>query len=180
MTPQPLVLVSLQESSEALPIRWTLDCPTRGVVVLDVAVGKATSSAPLHWRAGDWTKPPLDLQLNNAGAVESIQFVFQDESVDAGESLLPSDSVIGLPVFDVQRWSPDRYMDARVAVETMRLQSGELYPAIGVDSPKRAISVTWGLRFGVDSSSQLVAIAIGPLTPDEWQLIEAAAPLAGQ
>lgn len=61
-------------------VYWTLDQPTREVVVLDVEVGKV-SPAPLHWRAGDWTKLPLDLRLSERGYLEGIQFVFQDESV---------------------------------------------------------------------------------------------------
>lgn len=48
-----------------------------------MAVGQDASDAPLHWRAGDWSKPPLDVRLSDVGAVESIQFVFQDESVNA-------------------------------------------------------------------------------------------------
>lgn len=179
MTSELLVLESLVGSSEALAMGWTLDCPTRGVVILDVTIGKDTAPAPLHWRAGDWTKPPLDLRLNEVGAVQSIQFVFQDESVNVGESLLPADSEVGLPIFDVREWPPNRYLDASVAVKMLHLPSGELYAAIGAGSPERAISVTWGLRFGVDSSEQLVTIALGPLTADEWQLIAAAAPFAG-
>jgi hypothetical protein len=176
MMSAPLVLESLAESSEALAIEWTLDCPTRGIAILDVMVGKDAATPPLHWRAGDWTKPPLDLRLNEAGGVDSIQFVFQDESVDIGEGLLPDGSEGGFPYFDVRQWPPSRYLDARIAVKTMRLPSGELYAAIGTGSPERAITVALGLRFGLDSSAQLVAIALGPLTADEWQLITAAAP----
>jgi hypothetical protein len=175
----PLLLKSLVEPAEASPIRWTLDCPTRGVVILDVAVGQSASDAPLHWRAGDWTKPPLDVRLSDVGAVESIQFVFQDESVEAGNVVPPPEAEIGLPTFDVREWPEDRYSDARVAVKTLRLPSGELYAAIGDRQAERAVSVTWGLRFDFDSADQLVGIALGPLTGDEWQLVDASAPLTG-
>jgi len=174
-----LLLKSLVEPAEAPAIHWTLNCPTRGVVILDVAVGQDASDAPLHWRAGDWSKPPLDVRLSDVGAVESIQFVFQDESVNAGEVVMPAEVEVGLPTFDVGEWPADRYSDARVDVRTLRLPSGELYAAIGDGQPERSVSVTWGLRFGFDSSDQLVGIALGPLTADEWQLVEASAPLTG-
>jgi hypothetical protein len=78
----PLLFKSLVEPAEAPRIQWSLDCPTRGVVILDVTVGDGASAAPLRWRVGDWAKPPLDVRLGDAGAIESIQFVFQDEPVN--------------------------------------------------------------------------------------------------
>ncbi len=173
MSSAHLLLQSLVEPDETAAIRWTLDCPARGVVTLDVAVGQETSGAPLHWRAGDWTKPPLDLRLSASGSVESIQFVFQDEAVAPGESVLPSRSEIGSPTFDVTTWPEDRYVDARLPVRTFRLATGELYAAIGEGRPERSMSVTCGLRFGFDSSDQLVGIALGPLTDDEWRMVDA-------
>jgi hypothetical protein len=114
--------------------------------------------------------------LSDAGSVESIQFVFQDEVVDRGEVILPPLSEIGLPTFDVREWSESRYLDARLVVKTLRLSTGELYAAIGEGDLKRSVSVTWGLRFGFDASNQLVGITLGPLTDDEWQMVEASAP----
>lgn len=176
MSSAHLRLQSLVEPDDAAAIRWTLDCPARRVVILDVEVGQETSGAPLHWRAGDWTKPPLDLRLSASGSVESIQFVFQDEAVEPGESVLPSRSEIGSPIFDVAKWPEGRYVDARLLVKTFRLPSGELYAAIGEGRPERSVSVTRGLRFGFDSSDQLVGVALGPLTDDEWRMVEASTP----
>jgi hypothetical protein len=178
MTASGLLLKRLIEPDGALPIKWQLDCPTRGVVILDVAVGEVATSTPLHWRAGDWSKPPLDVRLSDDGEVESIQFVFQDESVDVGDVVPPTDTATGLPVFDVGAWPSDRYYDVRVPVTTLRLPSGHLYAVIGDSQPSRSVSVTWGLRFDIDPADQLVGIALGPLTADEWQLIEASAPLS--
>lgn len=179
MSPVFLVIKSLVEPAAAPTIRWTLDCPTRGVVILEIAVDHHTSEAPLHWRAGDWSKPPLDIRLSDVGAVESIQFVFQDEAVDAGEVVNSAPAEVGVPTFDVGDWPADRYSDSRVGVRTLRLPSGELYAAIGDAQPERMVSVTLGLRFGFDFSDQLVGIALGPLTAGEWQLIGASAPLIG-
>ena len=138
MNPTLPLLKSLAEPKEAPPIKWTIDCPTRGVVFLDVAVVQDASTVPLHWRAGNWTKPPLDLRLNEMGGLESIQFAFQDESVDSGQSSLPDVSEVGLPTFDVHGWPADRYIDVRILVETVRLPSGELYTAIGDAQPQDA------------------------------------------
>jgi len=171
-----LLIKSIDEAEEDPSAHWTLDCPTRGVVIVDVGVGSNASAAPLHWRAGDWTKPPLDLRLSEQGLIESIQFVFQDESVEVQEIPLPSASEFGLPTFDVSDWPDDRYLDARVVVKTMRLVSGELYAAIGNAEVDRAVSAAHGLRLEFDSAGQLVGIAVGPLSDDEWQLVDAAAP----
>lgn len=177
MTASGLRLKRFINPEGALPIKWQLDCPTRGVVILDAAVGEVATSTPLHWRAGDWSKPPLDVRLSDNGEVESIQFVFQDESVDVGDVVPPSEMATGLPTFEVGAWPPDRYSDVHLPVTTLRLPSGHLYAAIGNFQPSRSVSVTWGLRFDFDPADQLVGIALGPLTADEWQLIEASAPL---
>lgn len=176
MSAPSLLLKQLTEAEEALPVKWDLDCPTRGVVILDVALGGSPSNTPFHWRAGDWTKPPLDVRLSEEGLVQSIQFVFQDEAVETNEVVLPTDVKTGVPKFDVEAWSSDHYSDARLNVKTVRLPSGELYAKIGDAQPSFSISVTWGLRFDFDAD-QMVGIALGPLSADEWEVIEASAPL---
>lgn len=177
MSATRLLLKQLAETREALPVKWDLDCPARGVVILDITVGGSVSSAPLHWRAGDWTKPPLDIRLSGEGAIESIQFVFQDEVIEENDVIPPTNVETGVPRFDVDAWPSNRYSDARVSVKTMRLPSGELYAKIGDANPSRSVSATWGLRFDFDTD-QLAGIVLGPLTSDEWQVIEASAPLA--
>lgn len=176
MSARPLVLQSLLGPSASTSVRWTMDCPAQGVVILDVAVGGAASPAPLHWRAGDWRKPPLDVRLSDHGLLESVQFVFQDESVDIGKVVTPSETMRGLPVFDVMGWPEGRYSDARMEVETVRLTTGELYVATGRGRPERSVLVGDGLRLVVDSTGRLVGIALGPLAADEWQMLEASAP----
>jgi hypothetical protein len=178
MSSSQLRLSHLVEPEAVLPITWGLDCPTRGVVILDAAIGPPPPGAPpLHWRAGDWTKPPLDIRLSDEGSVQSIQFVFQDEAVHVDDVVLPSNVESGVPAFDVDAWPSDRYCDARVSVRTLRLASGELYTTIGDAHPSRSVSVAWGLRFDFDVSDQLVGIALGPLTSAEWHLIDASSPL---
>lgn len=95
---------------------WT--APHAGSSFLDVAVGETAPGAPFHWRAGDWRKPPVDVRLSHEGAVESIQFVLQDESVDVDDVIPPPDIATGLPKFDVAAWPSDRYSDVRVPITT--------------------------------------------------------------
>ncbi len=176
MSAQLLVLESLLRPSTAPSIQWTIDRPAQGVAILDVAVGGVASTAPLHWRAGDWSKPPLDVRLSDRGVLESIQLVFQDESIEVGEGAIPSESTSGLPVFDVQAWPEGRYSDAREDVETVRLSTGELYAAIGGARPAQSVLVGEGLRLLVDSIDRLVGMVLGPLARDEWLSLEDSAP----
>jgi hypothetical protein len=157
-------------------IRITVDAPTRGVAVLDVTIGSASTSAPLHWRAGDWTKPPLDISLGPHGRPEGVQVVLQDEEA------LPTDGVVrievepGVPTFDVDEWPTDRYLDARAAVQAKRLDSGELVVSIGDGQPTRRLELGTGLQFGLDASGEMVEVVIGPLDDDQWRLVVAASP----
>ncbi len=109
--------------------------------------------------------------------MESIQFVFQDESVEVGDIASPPDIETCLPTFDLDGWPSGRYSDAHLSVMTAKLPSGELYATIGDAHPSRSVSVGRGLRFDFDTYDQLVGIALGPLTADEWRLVKASAPL---
>ena len=176
MSAQHLILGSSLGLDASPSVAWTIDCPTRGVVIVDVAVGGVVSRMPLHWRAGDWSKPPLDVRLSPRGMLENIQIVLQDESVDMGEAAVPSEGMRGLPVFDVQGWPAGRYSDTRIEVEILRLARGELYAAIGDGRPEKSVLVGEGLSLVVDSAGRLVGILLGPLTAAEWQMVENSAP----
>lgn len=166
----------MEEPIPGVEVSWVLDCPAHGVAILDVEVGPQ-SPTPLHWRGGDWAKPPLDVRLNGEGGLESIQFVFHDESVEPGEAPLTLTSASARPVFDVAAWPQDRYRDARLRVAVKRLPSDLLYAWIGDSQPREAISLAGGLQLQFDTGRALVGIAVGPLSAMEWQLIGSAAPL---
>lgn len=163
----------------ALPVTWHVDCPAPGVVIVDVALGDGGVDVPLHWRSGDWSKPPLDVRLSTEGEVQGIQLVFQDEVIEEGEAVPPSDIVVGVPTFDVAAWPADRYHDVRVPVSVRRLPSGHLYAVIGDSSPSSSVTVAPALRFDLDDVDHLAGIAVGPLTDDDWHVIEASAPPDG-
>jgi hypothetical protein len=58
-----LRLVGMEHEPQAM-VAWRIESPTVGVVLFDVDVGAWGHPIPLHWRAGDWRKPPLDIQLD--------------------------------------------------------------------------------------------------------------------
>ena len=150
------------------------DSPTRGVAILDIRIGSATTPAPLHWRAGDWAKPPCDMSLGSDGRPECIQVVFQDEEVLTTDAVLSLDVERGFPLFDVGDWPSDRYLDVRALVQCRRLPSGELSVLIGEDTAARWLGLGEGLQFGIDASGDVVEVVIGPLDDGQWQVIAAA------
>lgn len=176
MTSTDLRLASTLGIDTSEHVSWTIDCPAPGTLIIDVAVGHAASAVPLHWRAGDWTKPPLDFRLSERGALESVQVVLQDEEVSEDEGAALPATVRGCPVFHVGDWPEGRYMDVRTSVKILRLPSGELHAVIGDRMPEQSIVVAEGLRLEVDTARRLVGAVIGPLSVSEWRKVQLASP----
>jgi hypothetical protein len=153
-----------------------VESPTRGVAIVDVTIGSQLTPAPLHWRAGDWTKPPLDVALSPDGRIDSIQVVFQDETVvTSGSEQDEPQGERGVPRFETSDWPTDRYLDVPVSVNAARLSSGGLMVSIDHAKPVRSLNLGEALRLALDSSDHLTRIIIGPLNDDQWRLIDAAA-----
>ncbi|MEX2555047.1 MAG: hypothetical protein WEB06_05390 [Actinomycetota bacterium] len=153
---------------------WSIETPTPGVVLIDVTIEGQTASAPLHWRAGTWSKPPLDLTLDDQGRLVALQFVLQDERVAAGQWTVFPDFDEGLPVFDIAGWPSERYRDETVPVEASRLSGGELALRLGDPQPLgRACGVGSALVMGFTDASTLAEIRLGPLDQDDWAAINA-------
>jgi hypothetical protein len=174
MISRGLLLCKIAE--EASPqVTITIDSPTHGVVIMDIAIGGWSTPTPLHWRAGDWTKPPLDFCLNSDGRLESIQVVFQDEVIETADVGLASQVNEGVPSFDVSDWPSSRYLDERSEVQSVRLASNELNITLGNSPPHKLVRVGEGLGLGLDDNSYVVQVVIGPLDAGQWRLIRAAA-----
>lgn len=151
VSPQESKLRQSRMSEEPTPaVEVSVYTPTTGVAIVDVKVGAESTPAPLHWPAGDWTKPPLDISLSEIGRVEGVQVVFQDEVIDTADAALSTDVDVGVPLFDVDEWPADRYLDARLNVRASRLASGHLLVTIDDDRPGRLLRLGNGL---VDSHS---------------------------
>lgn len=157
-------------------ISWSIDAPTPGVVIVDVAIGPGRVPVPLHWRAGSWTKPPLDVTLDNEGRLTAIQFVLQDEQVEFGGVLHNQCGApkIGIPRFEVSSWPEDRYWDERLPVVAHRTGVGELLLHIG---ERRQLCQQCapgpGLLLGFDQDVSLATVKIGPMAIDDWASIDA-------
>ncbi len=155
-------------------VSWRVESPVPGVVLIDVSVGPGGCAVPLHWRAGDWTKPPLDVSLSPQGRIEAVQFVLQDERVGRVSMRVQRPvAQSGTAVFAVDDWAADRYLDERIEVSAARSGTDELVLRIG-DPPVdlEYCSAGAGLLLGFDRD-ELVEIVLGPLSLDEWDSVGA-------
>src|SRR4051794_27522484 len=78
----------------------------------DAAIG-SDAGAPLHWRAGDWQGPPVDVSINpETGGLRAIQAVLQDRTPERTGTTPPRATRSGLPEFDTTPWAGgERYRD---------------------------------------------------------------------
>jgi len=154
-------------------ITWTIGSPVPGVVIIDVTVGSERVPVPLHWRAGTWRKPPLDIILDDRGRLVAMQFVLQDERMEIRDGTRHVEPEIGVPRFDVSSWATDRYRDEQVPVVALRAVTGELVIRIGDEQPlSRACEPSPGLVLAFGDDDGLARIEIGPLTNDDWASID--------
>jgi len=152
---------------------WTIECPVPGVVIINVTVGRSLTPVPLHWRAGTWEKPPLDVFLNEEGQLVGMQFVIQDEHLELGFGEMPVKAKTGAPRFDVSFWPTDRYKDETISVSAKRVPGGELVLHIGDKEPiRQSYETSPGFVLSFGRSDQLMRIQIGPLTSDDWADID--------
>lgn len=153
---------------------WSIETPTPGVVLIDVTIERQAASAPLHWRAGTWSKPPLDLALDDEGRLVGLQFVLQDERVAAGQWTVFPDPEEGLPVFDIQGWPSERYCDETMPVEASRLSGYKLALRLGDRQPLAgSCAVASGVVMGFTDASTLAEIRLGPFDQEDWAAIDA-------
>lgn len=162
------MLKLVDETAGAAQLTVDIVNPTKGVALIDVIL--AEEAVPLHWRVGDWTKPPLDIQLGRDGRLIGVQFVLQDEgNLVQVKQALPSIQRSGiLPIFDVTGWSLDRYEDVKIAVAYRRVND-LLMVDIGDNSTTRWIAVGGFLTLGFNEVNELVSLIVGPLSESDWR-----------
>lgn len=164
----------VDRTTKLSPISITVESPTDGVALVDVDMNRPSTTVPLHWRVGDWTKPPLDISVTPEGRLQRLQFVIQDEEVGRTGVAAESTDDQGVPLFDVDRWPPDRYLDVRALVRAARLASGELAILVGNENTARWLRVGDGLAFGLDASGRVSQLVVGPLDAEQWRVIDKA------
>ena len=148
-----------------------VESPVPGLVLIDAVLDR--QEAPLHWRAGLWDKPPLDISLAPDGRLTAVQFVLQDERVPRSDGLQLSGAGPGgsWPVFDVVSWPDGRYLDEEVVVSFERM-GDSLVLGIGAAVAQRWERVGEGLAVGLNVSDEVVALALGPLDAEDWNAID--------
>jgi hypothetical protein len=142
--------------------------------LINVDVAGPRSLTPLHWRAGEWTEPPIDIEVNpDDGAIQAVQVVLQDEW--AGMRVPPSsqDAVSGLPLVAFADWPTDGYWDVRCRVAVARAGTGELIVDLGDRGAVSYAGQLGSLLFGWDASGELCQIVIGPLSSEDWDDVNA-------
>lgn len=155
-------------------VSWRVESPVPGVVLIDASVGSGGCAVPLHWRGGDWSKPPLDVSLSAHGQIVALQLVLQDERV--GRVPMSAQRFVarsGAVTFAVDGWAADRYLDERVEVSAARSSADELVIRIGDPlGDLEYCRAGAGLVLGF-YRDELVEIVLGPLTLDDWDSVDA-------
>lgn len=170
-----LLRLSQRDQTE---VQVTVTTPTTGVAILDVQVGETSSKSPLHWRAGMWTKPPVDIAVDPAnGRLQGVQIVLQDEDVPwGGGENLPADE--GAPAISTERWSEDRYRDEVMEVHLLRTPDDRLEVRLkGFGEASKTFQIGGKLQLIVGPDDSLVGLRVGPMSSSDWgRLREAAIP----
>lgn len=174
MTP---MLRLLRQDLPLPEVSLSIESPVPGVVLVDAVLDR--HEAPLHWRAGLWDKPPLDVSLRPDGRLVGVQFVLQDEKVPRGDGPPPSsgESGGGWPVFEVRSWPEKRYVDEKIAVSFERA-AASLVLGIGSEPVGRWVRAGTALSVGLNASDEVVGMVFGPLDAENWNAIDAFSSIA--
>lgn len=162
----------IRQESPPPEISILIESPVPGVVLIDIVLD--SHNAPLHWRAGSWDKPPLDVSLRPDGWLAGVQFVVQDEEVPMRAGLDPSSGEAGggWPIFEVALWPDDeRYVDEKLHVSFERV-AASLVLRIGFEPAQRWARVGAGMAVGLNAADDVVGMVFGPLHADDWDVIE--------
>ncbi|GLV58223.1 hypothetical protein KDH_50560 [Dictyobacter sp. S3.2.2.5] len=165
--------------------------PAQGVVLINCQVvtdetkdeeNEADLSVPLHWRAGDWSKPPIDIALDaDTGQFQSLQLVLQDETI--GRTTLLSAEMAasseGRPIFARTAWRNDeRYIDERLQPTQSWVEHGSLlvvFPLPPVQTTQ-ICQVDDSLAFLLNEQNEVIGFRLDHITSEEKRTIRWAAP----
>jgi len=99
-----------------------------GLLLVTIDFGQ-DSVSPLHWFLESGKKPPLDVSINsNTGAINSIRFFFQDETLDKSTvKPLCLKKASGIPVFDISIFSKNMYQIFEPGKVNTHMHNNDLY-----------------------------------------------------
>jgi hypothetical protein len=162
--------------------------PAQGVVLIDCLLTtdeekKEPSPVPFHWRAGDWSKPPIDITLEaDTGRFQSLQLVLQDETITrttllSAESTEPSK---GIPIFARADWSNnERYIDEHLQ-PMLSWEGPDNLLVVFTPTPvqvTQTCQVDASLMFLLNEQSEVIGFRLDQVTSEEKRTIRWAAPL---
>lgn len=158
--------------------------PAHGLVLIDCRLARAEDDEEpppisLHWRTGDWSKPPLDIALDeDTGRFQSLQLALQDETIerkmlsDVEPATLASET--GIPVFERTLWSDDdRYVDENLQTIPSWEGQSNLLVVFG-SSPvqiTRACLVDASLTFLFNEQDEVTGFWLNQVTQEEKRII---------
>ncbi len=182
-----LKLVEIQHSSAQM-IREA-NSPAQGLVMIDCQFAREEGNeeplpVPLHWRVGDWSKPPIDIALEEeTGRFQSLLLVLQDETIarkkltDVDLTVLPSET--GIPVFERAPWKKDEtYLDEHFQPTLSWDEQSNLLVAF-VLAPIQVTKlclVDDTLTFFLNAQEEIIGFQLNHITNEEKRTIRWAAP----
>lgn len=149
---------------------------TTGVVSIHYVVQRDFARPPLHWRAGKWDKPPVDIRVDPVdGQLRAVQVVIQHPlSEKSGATPKAPRIRRGVPFFDLGAWQGGKpYLDETTDVglswfggATVAVDFG--HSLIEADLECRVGS---GLQLLFDRAELLIGYLISDLTSAERSLV---------
>ena len=177
---------------ERLPAKVVreITSPAQELVLIDCQLARAEDDEEpppvlLHWRTGDWSKPPLDIALDeDTGRFQSLQLAIQEEAIERkmlpGVDLATLASETGIPVFESTRWGDDdRYIDENLQPILSWEEPSDLLVVFGPSPVQitRACSVDASLAFLFNEQDEIVGVRLNQITHEEKRTIRLATPL---
>jgi hypothetical protein len=118
-----------------------IDQASDTVTIVTVERPEPLDPAPLHYRIGDWSSPPVDIAIDHRGRFQSITITLDDSLPPLVTGNATEATAAGIPLFEVERWPPDRFLDVRRTVGTNRFADGSLLVTLSEDAGTEVVKV---------------------------------------
>lgn len=169
----------LRVEDRAVKVSRRLENPATGVALINCTLNVSAQGPPLHWRVGNWKKPPIDIEIDPTdGHLSALQVVLQDEGIAEGVLWKTEmKKISGIPFFDLAIWPPKgRYLDEHSEPVIARSPSGDLWCAFE-RFPSQACSecaIDHSLVVYFDSADRLIGFGLRGVSSFESDVIRKA------
>ncbi|MGH2511005.1 MAG: hypothetical protein ACRDHZ_26885 [Ktedonobacteraceae bacterium] len=177
---------------ERLPATMTreITSPAQGLVLIDCQCARNAENeeplpVPLHWRIGDWSKPPIDIALDeDTGHFQSLLLVLQDEIIKRRAlpdvDLASPTSELGIPIFARTPWNNDElYVDEHLQ-PTLSWEEQSSLLVVFASPPiqiTRTCLVDDSFAFLLNEQDEIIGFQLNQITPEERRMMRWASPL---